>query len=221
MADYIPTQDAEFDIWVTTFAEYAGANFAALGLTSAQTTQLDTLWSTNWTSAYAGHVTAQAAAKSATASKDAARLALEAFVRQLAGQIQSNPAVTNAQRESLGITVRSGSRTPTPAITSRPTIKVDISQRLQHTIRVSDESTPLSRAKPKAAFGFELYCKKGGTPPASIADCDFLGVITNSPNVEEFTAADAGITIHYIARWVNKRGEAGPISETASATVAA
>ena len=128
---------------------------------------------------------------------------------------------TDAQRQSLGITPRDPTRTPTPDITSRPILKVDTSQRLRHTIRVMDESTPTSRKRPAAAMGFELWCKAGGPPPTGIGECEFLGLIVRSPNVEEFEPGDANQLVHYIARWQNKAGKPGPISETVSATVGA
>jgi hypothetical protein len=37
----------------------------------------------------------------------------------------------------------------------------------------------------------------------------------------EFTGPDGGKTAHYMLRWLSTRGEAGPWSETASATIGA
>jgi hypothetical protein len=39
--------------------------------------------------------------------------------------------------------------------------------------------------------------------------------------VAEFTGLDSGKIGHYMLRWLSTRGEAGPWSETASATIAA
>jgi len=49
----------------------------------------------------------------------------------------------------------------------------------------------------------------------------FLLLSTRTPAVAEFTGPDGGKTAHYMVRWLSTRGEAGPWSETASATIGA
>ena len=38
-------------------------------------------------------------------------------------------------------------------------------------------------------------------------------------NAPVFEGSDAGQTVHIIGRWINTKGETGPISETVSATI--
>lgn len=220
MPDYVPPADPEFNQFVLPFVAYAAANGPALSLAPAQTSALTSLLNV-WTAAFSTHNGAQLAAKSATAAKDTARTNLELLVREMAQFIQGRSATTDAQRQSLGLPKYDGTRTPTAPITSRPIIRVETSQRMRHTIRVTDEGTPNSRRRPEGAMGFELWCKHGGPPPGGLGDCEYLGTVVRSPNVEEFEPGDAGVTIHYIARWMNKAGDPGPISETVSATVPA
>lgn len=220
MPDYIPPPDPGFNQFALLFVAYCVANGPALGLTAAQTGALTSLMG-NWTSTFGLHNTAQLAAKSATAAKDTARTNLELLVREVAQFVQGRSVTTDAQRQSLGLPKHDGTRTPTAPITSRPILRVDTAQRLRHTIRVTDEGTPNSRRRPEGAMGFELWCKHGGPPPGGLGDCEYLGTVVRSPNVEEFEPGDAGVTIHYIARWMNKAGDPGPLSETVSATVPA
>jgi len=220
MPDYIPPGDPDFNQFILPFVAYCVANGPALGLAPAQTGALTSL-SGNWTATFGAHNTAQLAAKSATAAKDTARTNLELLVREMAQFIQGRSTTTDAQRQSLGLPKHDATRTATPPITSRPMIRVDTSHRLRHTIRVTDESTPNSRRRPEAALGFELWCKTGNPPPSGIGECEFLGLIVRTPNVEDFEPGDAGALVHYIARWLNKAGDPGPISETVSATVPA
>lgn len=42
---------------------------------------------------------------------------------------------------------------------------------------------------------------------------------TRIPAVTEFTGPDGGQTPRYMLKWLSTRGEAGPWSETASATI--
>ena len=50
-------------------------------------------------------------------------------------------------------------------------------------------------------------------------ESSYLATDTRSPHLLAFDGADGGKTVHIIGRWVNTKGEAGPISETVSATI--
>jgi len=73
-----------------------------------------------WGAAFPAHVRAQAAAEAARQSKDAARRTLEAEARPVTSFIQGFPKTTDADRATIGITVRDSSGTPTPIPTTRP-----------------------------------------------------------------------------------------------------
>jgi hypothetical protein len=51
------------------------------------------------------------------------------------------------------------------------------------------------------------------------ADDAFIAIDTNTPYMNEFDPAQGGSMGHWVARWVNTRGDKGPISETVSTTV--
>jgi hypothetical protein len=44
---------------------------------------------------------------------------------------------------------------------------------------------------------------------------------TRFPAIADYGGADAGKAAHYVVRWLRRRGEPGPWSETTSATVGA
>ena len=74
-------------------------------------------------------------------------------------------------------------------------MRVDTSQRLQHTIHFADESTPTSKAKPAGAMGAEIWVKvapAGDPPPADPGELTFLAVDTRTPYTTDFDGADAG-----------------------------
>jgi hypothetical protein len=71
--------------------------------------------------------------------------------------VQGFTKTTDADRANMGITVRDGSLTPAAPPTTRPRVRVDASQRLLHTLRLSDESTPTRRRKPRGALGPEVW----------------------------------------------------------------
>ncbi len=44
---------------------------------------------------------------------------------------------------------------------------------------------------------------------------------TRAPYTRDYAGAQGGKPAHYMLRWVNSRGETGPWSETATATIGA
>ena len=77
-----------------------------------------------WSGAYPAQVAAQAAAEGARQAKDSARAAVEREVRPITNFVQGHPKTSNADRATIGITVRDVSGTPTPIPTTRPQMLV-------------------------------------------------------------------------------------------------
>ena len=218
--DYIPRGDAEFNAWQANFVNYASANLADLGLALPDLISILSAQGA-WTPSLTAHVAAQANAQSACATKDGNRTALEALIRALVRRLQASPDVSDAEREALGITVPDSVATAAAIPTTRPICQVDTSQRLQHTISFTDESTPTRKAKPAGVMGAEIWVKIGPTPPVDPGELTFLAVDTRTPYTRDFDGTDGGKQAHYMLRWVNTRGETGPWSETATATIGA
>lgn len=218
MSDYIPRSDAEFSAWLQNFINAANANPASFGLVAADVSSLENAAS-QFDVTRGANDTAQATAQAATAHKDAARTAVEDLTRSLVGRIQAHPGVTDANRSSLNITVRSSARTAVGAPTTKPVSTVDTSQRLQHTVNFVDELTPNTRAKPDGASGCEIWVKVDGPPPTDPSELRYLATDTRTPYVADYDGVHGGKTAHYMLRWVSTRGETGPWSQTVSATI--
>lgn len=216
--DWLPASDTELTAWLQNFLTYADANMTDLRLTAVHLAPLHAA-AEAWTPAYADHLTAQATASSARQHKDTVRENIETALRTLVNLIQATPVVTDAQREALGITVRSTSRTAVGAPTTRPVASVDTSQRLRHTISFVDELTPTTRAKPDGVTGCEVWVKVGNAAPADPSELKYLATDTRTPYVADFDGPDAGKTAYYMLRWVSTRGETGPWSQTVSGTI--
>ncbi|MCC6320132.1 MAG: hypothetical protein IT438_01705 [Phycisphaerales bacterium] len=177
-----------------------------------------------WVAAYPAHTAAQAAAGSARERKDAARAELEQQARPITSFIQSFPATTDADRATIGITIRSAGAGGGGSPTSVPLVIVNAGERLTHGLRLSDESTPTRRARPRGVERAEVFVAL--TPsmqpaPASIESYRYLGSTSDGATVLSFTSDKGGMQAHYLARWVTRRGAPGPWSATASATIAA
>ena len=218
MADYIPSSDSDFDAWQQNFVDFVAANAAALGITPAQVTSIQGQ-QTDWRVKFPASNTKQAEANAAVQGKNDCRSLYQDLIRSLVNIMQASPDVTDAHRQSAGITVRSAARTAVGAPTSKPVATVDTSQRLQHTINFVDELTPTSRAKPDGVQGCEIWMKVGDPAPAGPADVHYLALDTRTPYTVGFDAADGGKTAYYMLRWMSTRAETGPWSATVSATI--
>ncbi len=220
---YIPRSDGSFDGWQSSFEDYIRVHFGELGLSLGDANKLKAARDA-WAKAYATHIQQHQAAIAARQAKDDQQRAYERLIRQYVRRIQPYAKVTDAHRAALGITVRDAQPTPTGTPTTRPLVTVDFSKRLRHTLRYSDESTPTRRARPPGTIGAEIWVKvvaPGETPPTDPAELTFLQLSTRTPAVAEFPGPDGGKTAHYMVRWLSTRSEAGPWSETASATIGA
>ncbi len=220
-ADYIPGADGAFDAWQVNFVTYASANAAALGLDPLVDIPPLTAAQATWATDLPANTAAQAAAQAARQAKDAARGTFEGVIRPLVARLQASPEVDDAERQALGITVRDTIPTPVGPPETRPVASVDTSQRLQHTISFADETTPTSTAKPAGVRGAQIWVKIGDPPPTDPSELTFLATDTRTPYLATFEGADANKVAHYMLRWESTRGETGPWSETASATIGA
>jgi hypothetical protein len=213
MPNPLDGSDLQFDAAVTAFAAWLVTHFAEVGLTAPENTAIQTALTT-WATKYAANGPAQTAATLAQFEKDSARGALAGLVRDPAKKVTDQ-----ADRVAAGLNEYEERRGRVPVPTTRPILMVDTSQRLQHTIKFVDETSPHTPRKPDGVASIELWCCVAATPPAGPDDCEYLGNDTKPPYLAVHEASEANKTCHYIGRWVNTRGEKGPWSETVSATV--
>jgi hypothetical protein len=215
--DNIPPGDPEFHKWIAPFAAGVATNAAVWKLDPTIATDL-TAVVTAWNTAYPAHTTAQRNSNGAAKTKNQARAAVVTIARPLIQQLQTNPLVTDTQRKQLKINVRTTTRTPVSVPTTSPTPSVDGSQRLRQIISYTDSGSG-SKRKPAGVAYCEIWAKVGGPAPTDESQLTYLGNATRSPQIEEFTTAQAGLTVWYWLRWVNTRGEFGPWSVQVSATI--
>lgn len=218
-----PRPDADFAAYMNHYFEAVKAWWDAQGLDTTDLKRLEEALE-DWNKDYPAHVAAQQRAEAARRNKDAARRELEAQARPITNFVQTYPKTTDAERAAIGITVRDSSGTPVATPTTRPQAVVRAGGRLTHTLRLTDESTPTRRARPKGVLGAEVWgtlVAPGQPVPTDPAALSFLTMATKPSVITEYRAADGGKTAVYMLRWVNTRGDKGPWSEVTTATVAA
>ena len=217
MADYIgDLSDSELIVFAENFATALNAAPSDYAATAAQASDVGQKKNALLVSLDT-HETAQAAARSATQTKNSDRDALEAALRFIINQAKLNK-VGGDKVARLGAPMETVSDAPSNA--TRPIGICDTSQRFQHTLDFRDESQLDSKRIPRGVLGAEIYRKIGGEPPASLKECNFLVLDTRTPYVIEYDGEDAGKIVHYIFRWRFRDESTSPISETVSATVA-
>ena len=218
-SDYVPGSDAEFDIWQECLVDNAEQNKTLWGISEDGLTKVKSL-QTNWVSAFSKASNKQNRTAANVTAKDDARYDYEKAIRPFVAQwLSNNEKVTDSDRTRMGLTVKTGTRTLTPAPTTSPVGTIDFSVRLQHTIRYYDEASAHSNAKPAGVHGCEIYMKVDGDPPKDVSELTYMGTCTASPYPVKFDRSKAGKTVYYWLRWVNTRGECGPWSVTLSAMV--
>jgi hypothetical protein len=178
---------------------------------------------TTFNTNFAAHIAAKNGAQAAKQAKDEGGSGLTAAIRPLVRRLRASSAVSNAEREALGITVAQGGGPigPPTAWGGAPIASVECGARLQHTLRFVDETTPTRKAKPPGVLGVEIWNKVGNTPPACGGDLRFVAVDTNARFVLNYTSEDGGKTAYYWLRWVSPTGERGRWGEQSQATIAA
>lgn len=218
-SNFIPGADSDFNLWQGALVSILQANATAWGITAADITALIVL-QTLWTAAFGKAANKQNRTSADVQAKDDARLNYENALRRFIAQwLSNNSKVPNSERQRMGITVKTGSRTAAPVPTTCPVASIDFSSRLQHTIAFADEATPRTRAKPDGVHGCEVWMKLSNVAPTDASEFIFLATDTATPFVATFNSADVGKTAWYMLRWVNTRGERGPWSTTFSAMV--
>ena len=215
--DYLPSNAAELLPWFNRFDTYLTPNIARLNVTAPQLTAIQAARS-DFENALIAYGPAAAAAKAAlVARREAQREAVE-LIRKAVRQIQAAPGCTDEDREQLGINVKKNPA-PQPRPSTRPNVALEQVGGLTHVIRLEDASG--TRAKPDEASAAKIYMKVATAAPANPDELPLVNIETRSRFEMTFPGSEIGKTAYYGVRWINNRGEEGPMSIMISGTIAA
>ena len=209
--------DAQLFEGAANFSSLITAGPAPLGLTTAQATAYATL-NTAFASAYATANNPVTRTKVTVAAKDTARAVLAANTRLLANIVYSTPGVTNAQKLSLGLRLKSPP-TPVPQPSSAPLVDFVSTVARTVKIRVHDGLTP-KRAKPVGVKSATVFSFVGPTAPTSVSAWKYEGVSNKSVFDIVFPDSVAnGALIWIAAVWNNAKSQSGPPSDPVSINI--
>lgn len=208
MGSYIPTKDQDFNAWLINFnAISVASGVATYGMTSGEVTAITGV-TTAFSAALALAVDPYTRTPATVAAKDTARAAVQQLVRPIAVRVSLSPSITNAEKTTLGVTVRSGTRTPIPAPVSAPAFILESAQPGLLNLQYRDSLTPTSKAKPFGCIGVEIFASIGTTAAVDPSQCDAQGTFTKSP-LQLPTGPTAGKVVTVFGRWVTRSGPAG------------
>ena len=219
MPDYVPGSDPEFDLWQRSLVTKTKENLEAWGISANKLESLESKQSL-WNTAFSKASNKQnRTAADVQAKNDAAYEYKKEIRKFVIENLSYNGNVTDSDRTLMGLTVKSGTRTATPVPATSPLGTVDFAVRLQHTIHLSDQATPQSKAKPTGVHGCEVWSKLGGEAPKDASELSYQGVSTSNSFTITYEGKQANIMAYYWLRWVNTRGEYGPWSATVSSII--
>lgn len=206
--NYMPNRDADLDAWMQNFADKITATPTAYGLVAGDATIIQAQ-ADAFTAALLAATDPSTRTSATIATKDATRATAEDVLRGYAQRVNINPAVSNAERVDLGLTVRSTTPTPIPAPTTAPALMLINASPLLARLNYRDSDTPLLKRKPDGVIGLELYRSIGTVAAVDPAQAEYLATVTKTPFAVSYVAGDVGKVATYFGRWVTRSGPAG------------
>lgn len=211
-----PSKEAELNSYFQLVVAYLILNATRFLISTSKQTALTALLNA-WNSVYPDSQNKNTRTKSVVENKDIAKEELIALLRIIFADIPES-VLTVEDRNTLNITKKDGTRTPSPIPVTKPICQVDTSRRLEHTISHTDEDG--TQGKPAGVRGCQIWYKVGA-PAIDPSELSYLTTDTASPFTHQFSGDLAGKNVYYWLRWENTRGEVGPWSDVVMATITA
>jgi hypothetical protein len=203
---YVPSTDADLDAWADNFSDVLTADEVAYGLLPADSAIIAPLVAA-FTAALATATNPATRTSATVAAKDSARVAMLDVVRPYAQRIASNPAVTDANKVAIGVTVRVTTRTPIPAPTVAPVLSLDKLIIGAATLRYSNPDLPSGKAKGYGNKSVEVAVTLGTAVAVDPDASTRRDPVTKAPFVLQF-APDARGKVATV--WARLRTLSGP-----------
>ena len=215
--DFIPHQDGPFLEWAKTLLAYAGPKSTAFNIPAgtlapvqAQLAAYETAFN-----AVQNPNRGKVDVLTKNEAKDTLVTSLRAFIK---GYLTYNPAVSDADKESMGLPLHDSTRTPAPAPATIPELELDSSIIRQISVHFKDTGSD-RRGKPEHVHGIELRWALLDNAPVSVEDLNNSAFDTASPYTFSFDEAARGKSLYICPRWENNKGDKGPWGEIVKAIV--
>jgi hypothetical protein len=218
--DYIPNNDAKFDVWFKFLIQYILPKISGIPpvwphIPQAAFTTLQDAYAA-WSAAYETFIGPHT--KVDTEAKNDAKKAAKGVIRPFVNQYLRFPPVTDEDRTAMGIPNHDNTRTPIGKPKTVPVFTIIIKGIRRVTIPFNDEGTT-SRAIPYGMNGAVISWKVSNTPITSPKLLDHTELATKSPFILYFDEEDRGKTVYIALQWQNEGGVRGDYSEIECAII--
>jgi hypothetical protein len=215
--DYIPQSDGAFLEWAKTLVAYANPKLANFNIPAGTFTPIQTQLTAYETAFEAAQNPNRG--KVDVLNKNEARDTLKTSIRSFVkAYLAYNPAVSDADKENMGLPLHDGTRTPVPAPTTIPEVELDSSVIRQIAVHFKDTGSE-KRGKPVHVHGIELRWALLDNAPASVEDMKNSAFDTATPYTFTFDETDRGKALYICPRWENNKGDKGPWGEIVKAII--
>jgi hypothetical protein len=215
---YVPRADGRLRDWLDNFVAVAARDPASVCIAPAAVTAPADL-ADRYRAAHARAVSPATRTRPNVAAKNAARRAAWDAFRPVAMRVKHDRSVPDSLKVELGIYPRRAHQSRIPRPRTAPQLTVDWLTVGAHRLRYHDPANPARFAKPPCVVSAELLIHVGPRPATDPADARRVHRATRHVFTVRHAPRDAGRTATYFARWVTKRGLAGPWSLPLSLTI--
>lgn len=206
MADYLKTNDFEFQAQVAQAITTLNANLVTLGLVAGDVTPTSTA-KTSFDTSLADQVAKAAALDASVNLKKTNRHNLEVLFRALVQRVQHHPGMTDALRGSMGVTVPDRVPTRRGVGTDVPGMIIQLATGGSVILHVgTDPGNEASNSKPAWAIGVNIYRKR-----TTEATWELVSFVTNSPSIDMVSGPAVNMQYRAAYRGV-KESMVGPFS---------
>ncbi|MDR1216251.1 MAG: hypothetical protein LBK25_06190 [Treponema sp.] len=217
MASFFPRRGADFLEWLKNFSLALSEHAAAWGILAQVASDLAAKVAA-YEALYA-LATGENGTSALILEKDAARLALETQIREIKNKyIDYNDAVTDPNRDRLGLPIYDRKPSPKPRPTSRPVLEIVPSNNRQHTGTAINQASG-KKTKPDDAYGVRYSWEIRDAAPANAGDLRHSVFRRKVSEVFDYDEVDRGKRIFYAACYENAKGESGPWSDIVEAII--
>jgi hypothetical protein len=215
--DFIPHADGAFLEWSKTLAAYVETHLTDFNIPPDAFTPIQTQLTAYETAFEAAQNPNRG--KIDVLNKNETKNALESSLRTfIKAYLTYNPAVSDADKENMGLPLHDPTRTPVPPPTTIPELELDSSIIRQITVDFRDAGSE-RRGKPAYVHGVELRWALLENAPISVEDLKNSAFDTASPYTFSFDETERGKTLYICPRWENNRGDKGPWGEIYKAII--
>ena len=217
MADFFPRRMAILFEWLKHFSSVLSEHAAEWGIPAQIASDFAAkvaAYQTIYEATIGGDST-----KALVLERNERQKALKSEVRNIKNKyIDYNDAVTDPDRERLGLPTRDKRPTSKPRPTSRPVLEILPTNNRQHTGTAVNQATG-KNTKPNDAYGVRYVWEIREVAPVNAEDLRHSVFRRKVSEVFNYNEEDRGKKVFYAACYENAKGESGPWSDIIEALI--